>query len=66
MLLIELTERIRPPGAALIVITMEAFAIADKPEDPVGVGIPGTLPRPELRRVRAGDRRDAAAGGLRS
>ncbi|MFP5401168.1 MAG: monovalent cation/H+ antiporter subunit D [Gammaproteobacteria bacterium] len=43
MLLIELTERIRPPGAALIAITMEAFAIEDKPEDPVGVGMPGTL-----------------------
>ncbi|HRP76174.1 MAG TPA: monovalent cation/H+ antiporter subunit D [Rhodocyclaceae bacterium] len=43
MLLIELTERIRPPGAALLAITMEAFAIEDKPEDPVGVGIPGTL-----------------------
>ena len=43
MLLIELTERIRPPGAALIAITMEAFAVEDKPEDPVGVGIPGTL-----------------------
>ncbi len=43
MLLIELAERIRPPGAALIAITMEAFAIEDKPEDPVGVGIPGTL-----------------------
>lgn len=43
MLLIELTERIRPPGAALLAVTMEAFAIEDKPEDPVGVGIPGTL-----------------------
>ena len=43
MLLIELTERIRPPGAALIAITMEAFAIEDKPEEPVGVGIPGNL-----------------------
>ncbi|AMO37569.1 putative K(+)/H(+) antiporter subunit D [Thauera humireducens] len=43
MLLIELTERIRPPGAALLAITMEAFAIEDKPEDPVGVGMPGTL-----------------------
>lgn len=43
MLLIELTERIRPPGAALLAITMEAFAIEDKPEDPVGVGIPGSL-----------------------
>lgn len=43
MLLIELTDRIRAPGAALLAITMEAFAIEDKPEDPVGVGIPGTL-----------------------
>src|SRR5690606_28261557 len=43
MLLIELTERIRPPGAALLAVTMEAFAIEDKPVDPVGVGIPGTL-----------------------
>ena len=43
MLLIELAERIRPPGAALLAITMEAFAIEDKPEDPVGVGMPGTL-----------------------
>lgn len=43
MLLIELTQRIQPPGAALLALTMEAFAIEDKPEDPVGVGIPGTL-----------------------
>ncbi|WP_018990546.1 monovalent cation/H+ antiporter subunit D [Aromatoleum toluclasticum] len=43
MLLLELTERIRPPGASLLAVTMEAFAINDKPEDPVGVVIPGTL-----------------------
>ncbi len=43
MLLIELTERIRPLGASLLAISMEAFAVEDKPEDPVGVGIPGTL-----------------------
>jgi len=43
MLLIELTERIRPPGSALLALTMEAFAVEDKPEDPVGVGIPGTF-----------------------
>ncbi|MDY0073537.1 MAG: monovalent cation/H+ antiporter subunit D [Thauera sp.] len=43
MLLVELTDRIRPPGAALIAITMEAFAIEDKPEDPVGQGIPASL-----------------------
>lgn len=43
MLLLELTERLLPPGAAMLAITMEAFAIEDKPEDPVGVGIPGAL-----------------------
>lgn len=43
MLLIELTDRILPPGSALLALTMEAFAVGDKPEDPVGVGIPGTL-----------------------
>ncbi|NMF87740.1 monovalent cation/H+ antiporter subunit D [Aromatoleum petrolei] len=43
MLLLELTERIRPPGASLLAVTMEAFAIDDKPEDPVGVVIPGAL-----------------------
>ena len=43
MLLIELTERIRPPGSALLALTMEAFAVEDKPEDPVGIGMPGTL-----------------------
>lgn len=43
MLLIELTDRIRPLGASLLAISMEAFAVEDKPEDPVGVGIPGTL-----------------------
>jgi multicomponent K+:H+ antiporter subunit D len=43
MLLMELTQRMQPPGAALLALTMEAFAIEDKPEDPVGVGIPGTL-----------------------
>lgn len=43
MLLIELTERMRPPGSALLTLTMEAFAVEDKPEDPVGVGIPGTF-----------------------
>lgn len=43
MLLLELAERIRPPGAALLALTMEAFAVEDKPEDPVGVGMPGTL-----------------------
>lgn len=43
MLLIELTDRILPPGSALLALTMEAFAVGDEPKDPVGVGIPGTL-----------------------
>lgn len=43
MLLIELTDRIRPLGSSLLAISMEAFAVEDQPEDPVGVGIPGTL-----------------------
>src|SRR5690554_7900201 len=32
MLLIELIERIRTPGAALLAVTMEAFAIDDEPQ----------------------------------
>ncbi|THF61876.1 monovalent cation/H+ antiporter subunit D [Pseudothauera nasutitermitis] len=43
MLLIELIERIRSPGAALLALTMEAFAIEETPDEPVGVGIPGAL-----------------------
>jgi multicomponent K+:H+ antiporter subunit D len=43
ILLIELIERIRSPGAAMLAITMEAFAIEDAPEPPVGVGIPAAL-----------------------
>ena len=43
LLLIELIERIRTPGLSLLAVTMEAFAIDEKPEEPVGVGIPGTL-----------------------
>jgi len=43
MLLIELMERIRTPGAAVLALSMEAFAIDETPEEPVGVGIPGTL-----------------------
>lgn len=43
MLLIEFIDRIRTPGASLLAVTMEAFAIDEKPEEPVGVGIPGTL-----------------------
>jgi multicomponent K+:H+ antiporter subunit D len=43
IVLIELIERIRSPGAAMLAVTMEAFAIEDVPEPPVGVGIPAAL-----------------------
>lgn len=43
LLLAGLIERIRTPGAALLALTMEAFAIDEKPEEPVGVGIPAAL-----------------------
>jgi multicomponent K+:H+ antiporter subunit D len=43
MLLIELIERMRSPGAAMLAVTMEAFAIDERPEQPVGEGIPATL-----------------------
>ncbi|MGB4672937.1 MAG: monovalent cation/H+ antiporter subunit D [Azovibrio sp.] len=43
LLLIGLIERIRTPGTALLALTMEAFAIEEKPEEPVGVGIPAAL-----------------------
>ncbi|GAB3553664.1 monovalent cation/H+ antiporter subunit D [Noviherbaspirillum agri] len=43
MLLLELIERIRSPGAALLAVTMEAFAVDESPGEPVGVGIPAAL-----------------------
>jgi multicomponent K+:H+ antiporter subunit D len=43
VMLLELIERIRTPGAALLAVTMEAFAIEDTPDPPVGVGIPAAL-----------------------
>jgi multicomponent K+:H+ antiporter subunit D len=43
MLLLELVERIRTPGAAILALTMEAFAVEEAPEEPVGIGIPATL-----------------------
>ncbi len=43
LLLAGLIERIRSPGAALLALSMEAFAVEEKPEEPVGVGIPLTL-----------------------
>lgn len=43
MLLIELIERIRTPGAALLAVTMEAFAIDDEPQESAGVAIPAAM-----------------------
>lgn len=43
MLLIELIERIRNPAAAMLALTMEAFAIEDEPEESAGLPIPGAL-----------------------
>ncbi|OWW22754.1 monovalent cation/H+ antiporter subunit D, partial [Noviherbaspirillum denitrificans] len=43
MLLLELIERIRSPGAAVLAVTMEAFAVEESPGEPVGVGIPAAL-----------------------
>jgi multicomponent K+:H+ antiporter subunit D len=43
MLLLEVIERIRSPGAALLALTMEAFAVEEEPDEPVGVSIPAAL-----------------------
>lgn len=43
MLLLELVDRIRSPGAAILALTMEAFAIEESPGEPVGIKIPATL-----------------------
>src|SRR5690554_158263 len=43
LLLIELINRIRTPSAAMLALTMEAFAVEDAPKEPVGVSIPGAL-----------------------
>lgn len=43
MLLIELVDRIRTPRSALLALTMEAFAIEDKPDEPVGKGVPAAM-----------------------
>ncbi|GGI19746.1 monovalent cation/H+ antiporter subunit D [Oxalicibacterium faecigallinarum] len=43
VLLIELIERIRKPGASILALTMEAFAVDETPEETAGVGIPGAL-----------------------
>ncbi|CAG9933356.1 monovalent cation/H+ antiporter subunit D [Candidatus Nitrotoga arctica] len=43
MLLLELIERIRSPGAAVLALTMEVFTIEEAPDEPVGESIPGAL-----------------------
>lgn len=43
MLLIELIERIRNPAAAMLALTMEAFAIEDEPRESAGVAIPASM-----------------------
>ena len=41
--LVELIERIRKPSAAILALTMEAFAIEDAPEESAGVVIPAAM-----------------------
>ena len=43
VLLIELIERIRTPGAALLALTMEAYAVEDAPAEPKGRGVPAAM-----------------------
>ena len=43
VLLMELIERIRKPSAAMLALTMEAFAIDDDPEESAGVVIPAAM-----------------------
>ncbi|WP_296947704.1 monovalent cation/H+ antiporter subunit D [uncultured Massilia sp.] len=43
LLLIELIDRIRTPGSAVLAVTMEAWAVEDAPVEPVGRGIPAAM-----------------------
>jgi len=43
MLLNELIERIRTPAAAMIALTMEAFAVEDEPQESAGVATPAAM-----------------------
>jgi multicomponent K+:H+ antiporter subunit D len=43
LLLIELIERIRSPGSAMLALTMEAYAVEDTPDEPVGKGVPAAM-----------------------
>lgn len=43
LLLIELIDRIRSPRAALLALTMEAWAVEDTPDEPRGKGVPAAM-----------------------
>lgn len=43
VLLIELVDRIRTPGAAILALTMEAYAVEDMPAEPKGKGVPAAM-----------------------
>ena len=43
LLLVELIDRIRTPGSAILAVTMEAYAVEDKPDEPVGQGVPAAM-----------------------
>ncbi len=43
LLLIELIERIRTPGSAMLALTMEAWAVEDAPDEPQGKGVPAAM-----------------------
>jgi len=43
LLLIELIDRIRTPRSAMLALTMEAYAVEDTPDEPVGRGVPAAM-----------------------
>lgn len=43
LLLVELIERIRTPRAAMLALTMEVWAVEDKPDEPEGRGVPAAM-----------------------
>lgn len=43
VLLIELVDRIRTPGAAMLALTAEAYAVEDTPAEPKGTGVPAAM-----------------------
>jgi multicomponent K+:H+ antiporter subunit D len=43
LLLLELIDRIRTPAAAMLALTMEAWAVEDTPDEPRGKGVPAAM-----------------------